>query len=253
MPMDELLVTPEKSVRYACKRGGWTLKEVTLPPTIVMAMPAFMHIFEDRFNIEEVEKSIIRNHYRKKEVNVSFVTSRIGGPSVALDLEEMIFLGGSTFIHLGFAGGLHNDMNNDMNLGDIVITKGVLNETGIPRLYGIDDSFIPSDYELTEKLIDAARKKGVPVKTGVHWCTDAPYRETKGKVTKYVKEGALCVEMEGSALFAVSMFHNVRAAAVYVITDIIKQDGWHQAWHAEEIEEGCKTVVDFVSSFIGIP
>lgn len=165
---------------------------------------------------------------------------------MALDLEVMITLGSSLFIHVGFAGGLHSDMNP----GDIIVTQGALTKTGIPPIYGFRDSFIPSDPQLTNVLIDTARRKIIPVRSGTHWCTDAPYRETRKKIAKYVKKGALCVEMEGSALFAVSKFHNVRAAAVYVVTDIIREDGWHQSWYGEKMLKGCRKAVNLVGSFI---
>lgn len=244
--MDDIpLVSPEKFIYYMCARNNWTLEDVKISPTVVVALPTFLEIFK-QLSLEKVEKSIFENHYRIPGSTVSIKESRVGCPSMAIDLEDMVYLGGSQFIHLGFAGGLHDDMNP----GDIVITEGVFNEAGIPSLYGITDLMIPSDPVLTKALTDAARAQNIPVRLGTHWCTDAVYRETREKVKKYVKEGALCVEMEGSALFAVSKFYSVSAAAVYVLTDIIKEDGWHQDWHSDDVKTGCRRVVDFVSSFI---
>lgn len=246
--MDEnaLIVSPKDLVRYACKRKGLAPEEVILPSIVVLTMPSFITTFEEQFCIEEAKKSVINNHYRISGIEASLIESRTGGPAMALDLEVMITLGGSIFIHLGFAGGLHNDMNP----GDIIITKGVLSETGIPPIYGFHDFLVPSDPQLTNALLDIARRKITPVKSGIHWCTDAPYRETRKKIKKYTKEGALCVEMEGSALFAVSKFHKVRAAAVYVITDVIKEEGWHQSWYSEDMLKGCRKAVTLVGSFM---
>ncbi|MBU7017624.1 MAG: hypothetical protein HXS44_08945 [Theionarchaea archaeon] len=244
--MDDVLVSPGKFIEYMCTLNKWTLDEVSFPPLTVMALPAFMPLFQEKLCTEKVEKSLIKNHLIIKGKEACLIEARVGCPCIALDLEIIITLGGSHFIHVGFAGGLHTDMNP----GDIIITRGALNETGIPSLYGVFDPLIPSDPLLTEALITVAQKEGIHVRSGIHWCTDAPYRETKKKLIAYTRMRALCVEMEGSALFAVSKFYGKHAAAVYVVSDIITEKGWHQAWHSEEIKHGCTKAVTIVNSFL---
>ena len=244
MDDDSPLVSTQDYVSYICKRQNWNPDDVTLSPTVIIATPFFLNVYKKMVHPQKVEKTIIRNHHRIPELNVSLVEARIGAPLMAMDTEIMIALGGSRFIHLAFAGGIRTDIIP----GDIIITKGALNETGIPPLYGFDDPLIPSDSSLTQTLIDAAGKEGIPIKQGLHWCTDAPYRETWGKVKKYVNEGALCVEMEGAALFSVSKYYRVPAAAVYVITDMVGEKGWEQAWHSTEVLKGCKNVITFIGS-----
>ncbi len=246
MEDDALVVSPKELVRYACKRKKFTIKDVLLPPAVVLAAPSFIDIFGDRFFIEGVEKTVINNHYRVGGMDVALIQSRTGGPAIALDLEVMITLSASIFIHVGFAGGLRSDMNP----GDIIISKGALSETGIPPLYGFHEPLVSSDPWLTNSLIGCALRKIVPIRSGVHWCTDAPYREKKGKIAKYTKEGALCVEMEGSALFAVSKFYKAHAAAVYVVSDVITEEGWRQTWYTEEMVKGCRKAVELVGSFM---
>ena len=244
MDDDTPLVSPESHIQHVCKKRGWDLNEVTLSPTVVIAMPLFMGIFTKW--VEKVEKSVVMNHYKNQKGNVSVVEARMGAPLMAAALEEMIALRGSRFIHLGFAGGL----DSQLTIGDIVVTRGALNETGVPALYGIDDLLIPSDLCLTDALIDAAATKKLPILSGIHWCTDAPYRETWGKVKNYTEKGALCVEMEGAALFSVSHYYGVPAAAVYVITDVVGKDGWQQTWHSTDIIKACTNVVNLVISFV---
>jgi uridine phosphorylase len=246
MEDDALVVSPKELVRYACKRKKFTIKDVLLPPAVVLAAPSFIDVFGEQFFIEGVEKTVLNNHYRVGGMEMALIQSRTGGPAMALDLEVMITLSASFFIHIGFAGGL----SSDMNPGDIIISKGALSETGIPPLYGFHELLVPSDPWLTNSLIGCALRKIVPIRSGVHWCTDAPYREKKGKIAKYTKEGALCVEMEGSALFGVSKFYKAHAAAVYVVSDVITEEGWRQTWYTEEMLKGCRKAVELVGSFV---
>jgi uridine phosphorylase len=246
MDDDSLLVSSQDYVAYICKRQGWDPEEVTLSPTVVIATPFFLEVFKRMAQTEKIDKTIIRNHHKVPALKTSLVEARVGAPLMAMDTEIIIALGGLRIIHLAFAGGIRENIVP----GDIIITKGALNETGIPRLYGFDDPLIPPDSALTDALVDAAKKGDIPIRSGLHWCTDAPYRETWGKVKKYRKEGALCVEMEGTALFSVSTYYNVAAAAVYVITDIVGKKGWEQSWHSTNVLEGCKRVITFASSVI---
>ena len=170
--MDDIpLISPEKFIHHKCARNNWTLEDVKISPTVVVALPAFLEILTEQLSPEKVEKSILENHYRIPGSAVSIKEARVGCPSMAIDLEDMIYLGGSQFIHLGFAGGLHDDMNP----GDIVITEGVFNEAGIPSLYGITDLMTPSDPVLTKALTNAARAQNILVRLGTHWCTNAVY------------------------------------------------------------------------------
>ncbi len=242
--MDDIpLVSPETYVVNLCKKRGFDRDEVTLSPTVILAMPLFMEIFKKW--VERVEKTVIKNHYKNQDDTVSLVKARMGAPLMAMAVEEMVALGGLKFVHLGFAGSICKQLT----MGDIVITRGALNETGIPPLYGFGDCLIPSDPFLTEELIEFAKKEDLKVYSGVHWCTDAPYKETWMKVKKYAEEGALCVEMEGAALFSVSKYYKVPAAAVYVITDVLEENGWQLTGHSKKVLEACKNVVNFMIAF----
>jgi nucleoside phosphorylase len=56
------------------------------------------------------------------------------------------------------------------------------------------------------KILD---DRDLPYRVGKTWTTDAPYRETAGKISRRKEEGCLVVEMESAALIAVAQFRNV--------------------------------------------
>jgi len=57
--MDDIpLISPERFIHYTCARNNWTLEDVKISPTVVVALPAFLKIFTEPPYIEKVEKSI---------------------------------------------------------------------------------------------------------------------------------------------------------------------------------------------------
>jgi purine-nucleoside phosphorylase len=68
--------------------------------------------------------------------------------------------------------------------------------------------------------------RGVTVHEGLVWSTDAPFRETVGKVVKYQKAGALAVDMEISALYTVAAFRSILVAAALVVSDDLSSLTW---------------------------
>lgn len=68
---------------------------------------------------------------------------------------------------------------------------------------------------------------------GKHWTTDAGYHETWEQIINYRSKQALCVEMEGVGLFTIAKYRNCSATAVYIITDVITENGWSLGWNGK--------------------
>jgi purine-nucleoside phosphorylase len=69
--------------------------------------------------------------------------------------------------------------------------------------------------------------QGEPLSGGAIWSTDAPYRETAALVAALKTAGAAAVDMETTALWAAARFRGRRLAALWVIDDLLSEDG-HQ-------------------------
>lgn len=68
--------------------------------------------------------------------------------------------------------------------------------------------------------------RGVPYLKGKTWTTDAPYRETRGKVASRTDEGCLTVEMEAASFFAVARFRGVLFGHILYGGDDLSGDEW---------------------------
>ena len=74
----------------------------------------------------------------------------------------------------------------------------------------------------------------VPFIAGRTWTTDAPYRETPGKIAARRQEGCLTVEMEAAALAAVASFRGVPLAQVLYGGDDLSGQSWdHRSWQSQ--------------------
>jgi uridine phosphorylase len=143
-----------------------------------------------------------------------------------LVLEKLVALGAEEVIVTGWCGSLQPHVA----IGDVVLPESAVSEEGTSRHYPpMRDRQFP-DPGLLDEL--HRRLAGRPVVThrGEVWTTDAPYRETVGKVRDYQSRQVLAVEMEAAALFAVAAFRNVQLAAAMAVSDELASLQWNRGF-----------------------
>lgn len=152
---------------------------------------------------------------------VSVTSTGIGGPSAAIAMEELSRVGADTFIRVGTSGGMALEVKS----GDVVIASGAIRMEGTSREYAPIEFPAVADVEVTQALIQAARKLGQKYHVGVVQCKDSFYGqhspETKpvgyellNKWDAWVKCGCLASEMESAALFVVGSWLKLRVGTV---------------------------------------
>ena len=174
--------------------------------------------------------------------SIGFIKGAMCSPAIATQAEDLIAGGVKELIHIGFAGGLQQDMK----VGDIVLTDGAYNDTAVARLYDFDYDFIESTKSLTDALQDLLANGEMNYIRGNHWTTDAGYMETYGQVVEHRNKGALCVEMEGVGLFTVANYRKCRAAAMYVISDILLKENWNLGWGQNALDTTINKIIDTI-------
>jgi len=73
--------------------------------------------------------------------------------------------------------------------------------------------------------------------------TDGVYRETKGKLAKFRKMGALAVNMETSALYVVAKYRGVEIASTQLISDLLTEAGWQPAFGDKQVSSSMETLL----------
>ncbi|MCJ7580204.1 MAG: hypothetical protein MUP98_06685 [Candidatus Aminicenantes bacterium] len=144
----------------------------------------------------------------------------ISSPLAVLSLERLIASGAEEIIVLGFCGSLIPGSR----IGDAISITGAISEEGTSKHYFPSNfSFSPSPSlrNWIENMLDTQKftySKKVLV------TTDAPFRETLSWMKEKRHQNIDCVDMETSAVFALSEYYGLRAAALMLVSDILTED-----------------------------
>ncbi len=166
---------------------------------------------------------------------VSLIGPMIGAPYAAMILETLVAWGARRFIFFGWCGAV----SPNVAIGDILIPSAAFVDEGTSRHYCDEDTALSRPSAIvTGRLKSALDGAGVPFHEGPVWSTDAIFRETKDKVRRFRKQGALAVEMELSALFTVAKFRGVEIGAILVVSDELSSLEWRPGFKDEPFEVG---------------
>jgi purine-nucleoside phosphorylase len=136
----------------------------------------------------------------------------MGGPSAAIVVEELIGLGARRLLRVGTCGALVPELD----LESFVVCEAALCRDGASRALGAGDRAEP-DPELTERL-----RAAVPdATTGVTVSSDLFYDPDDSRQDEWKAAGAIAVEMEAAAVFAVAARHGVHAACLLGVSDTL--------------------------------
>ncbi len=156
-------------------------------------------------------------------IKVSVTSTGIGCPSAAIALEELIKIGADTFIRVGTAGSLQEEVD----IGHLAIATGAIREEGTTRQYIPLSYPAVSDPDVLFALRQAAEELGYPWHLGITHCKDAFYSEEKGYAAQqevneelwktWLRANVISTSMEEAALFVIGSLRKVRVGALATI------------------------------------
>lgn len=155
---------------------------------------------------------------------VSVVSTGIGCPSTAIAVEELVDVGADTFIRVGSSGAIQPEGR----MGDIAIVTGAIRDEGTTAHYLPIEFPAVANLDVVAALREAARKLGLRHHVGIAQSKDSFYGEverTRMPMAAHLEErwqawvagGAICSEMEASALFILSSIYRKRAGGCMLI------------------------------------
>lgn len=153
-------------------------------------------------------------------------------------------------INLGSAGSL----NNDLNIGDIVIAKKLVQHDFDVTAFGRDKGYIPETGMFFEcdsillKKCSSIEINNINIFTGIIasgdiFCTDVKMKENINK-----KFNADCVEMEGAAIAQVCSLNNIPFIVVRSISDT--PNGNNNIDFNEYLHFASKNCAEFIKQFL---
>lgn len=244
--MDERIVRARDLVLRALDAAGADREAARLDGAVVLVARGFLRRLAGRQDFPEVAHPVLSE--ARRQGGTLFLPDRVGSPALAVTLEQICVLGPSSVVHVGLAGAL----DPALAVGDVVVSRGALNETGTGVLYGHRfDELLPADEALAARLEAWAAAAGLRARAAPVWSTDAPFRETTEKVHRYRALGAVAVEMEGAALFAVTEELGIPAGAVYLVSDCLVGGTWEVGFYGEPFRVARDRFVDALAELPG--
>ena len=158
-----------------------------------------------------------------KGVKISVTSTGIGGPALAIAVEELIKVGGKNFIRVGTGGGIQSWLP----VPAIIVGTAAVRGDGTSREYFPLEYPAVADFHMVEAIINSAEELGVEVFPGIIRGHDAFYAESifadkvdyleRGRV--WIDAGVLIVSNESSTLFPLAMVRGCRACSILSSVD----------------------------------
>lgn len=165
-------------------------------------------------------------------VKIALTVGFIGAAGVANQIHELWAAGVSKIVACGAAGTLTPNP-----LGALVIPDCAIRDEGASFHYAPPSYDIEADGDVVKHIENTLTKLGLPHVTGKTWTTEAFYRETEDKIALRRSQGCLTVEMECSAMIAVSRFLNLKFGQILYCGDDLSGESYdsRQFSHATEV------------------
>ena len=166
--------------------------------------------------LDDVRELAFNREYRSiigtyKGMKVIGISTGMGGPSVAIGVEELKNIGVHTMMRVGSAGALQTGID----LGDLILCEGAVRDEGTSKAYV--DAIYPAiaDFRLLNHCLDAAKDFAYKSHSGIILSHESFYYDDDAKDSlKWSKKGVLASDFETAALYTVARLRGVHAASI---------------------------------------
>ncbi len=159
-------------------------------------------------------------------VDIAAMSTGIGGPAMAIAVEELLRVGADTFIRVGTTGALRSDIE----VGDVVISVAAVRYDGTSKIYADIEYPAVASLDVVLALIAAAESLGINFHVGITASSDSFYvgqgrpgfkgylpERWVGIHERLAKLNVLNFEMESATLFTLANIYGARAGTVCAV------------------------------------
>ena len=223
-----------KQFHIACAQGD--IGRYCILPGDPGRVPAIAALFDDAKQIAYNREFNVWTGTLLGE-KVTACSTGIGGPSASIAMEELHKCGADTFIRTGTCGGIALDVQS----GDVVVATGAIRYEHTSWEYAPIEFPAVADFQVTNALVEATKKLGFPLHTGIVQCKDSfygqhdpaaspVYYELQQKWESWKRLGVLASEMESAALFVVAAALGCRCGSCFHVV-------WNQEREAAGLDQ----------------
>jgi len=216
---------------------------------IIVATPEEMKELKNIMVESEKIRIFNLDFYKGKINNKNYVLVKCGvGKVNAARTTQMLIdnFNIESIINVGVAGGL----NNNINIGDIVIGEKLVQHDFDITAFGYEKGYISETgkfFESNRNLIERCKKIKIEnvqiilgtIASGDIFCTDIKMKEKIGS-----KFNSDCVEMEGASIAQTSYLCNIPFLVIRAISDI--PNGKNQIDYEQFVEKAAKNCAEFI-------
>ncbi len=147
------------------------------------------------------------------------IARTIGGPYAVLVAEQLAVCGVRAIVGVTSAGRI----GSELPVPGVVVVERAVRDEGTSYHYLPASETVEAPPGMADALEPELEAVGLPVRRGLVWTTDAPYRETAEQIARYSARGALAVEMQAASLFAFASARNFAIGIVAHVTNAPEQ------------------------------
>jgi len=159
-----------------------------------------------------------------KDIKITIFLAGVSGPWISMDIEELSSNGVDTFIIFGNCGVLDKKIEDC----SIIIPNKAFRDEGISYHYLPDAEAIELNRDYMGVFKEVLQENHYDYAEGATWTTDGFYRETREKMERFQRKGAICVEMEGASIAAVCEHKKLKYFTFYYAGDNLDATEWEE-------------------------
>ena len=151
-------------------------------------------------------------------VPVLVMSTGMGGPSMAIAVEELQKIGVEAAVRIGSCGALQPEVR----VGDLVMVEAAVRDEGTSLGYAPLSYPAVADHRLLTACEESAKEAGCRFHTGIARSHDCLYRDDNPVIyEEWAKKGVLASDMETAALFVVGRIRGMRTASILPLSSAI--------------------------------
>ena len=157
-----------------------------------------------------------------KGTPIALFNAPVGASACVAILEDLIAFGMKKLVLFGTCGVLDETIKET----SIIVLQMAIRDEGTSYHYLPASDEIEVNVGLHDFLTSFLTDKGISHTVGKVWTTDGIYRETAEKLYKRKKAGAICVDMECSAVAALANFRKISICHFFYAADHLSEEAW---------------------------
>ncbi len=168
--------------------------------------------FEDVHRVEGRAGIVsITGKYKGAEITVT--TFGVGGPSLAIVVEELSRVGGRFFLKVGAATAI----TSRLNIGDYIVVSSAIRCDKVSEEYAPLEVPACGDFFLIKSLTDSLNSLDEKYHVGTVVSTNVFYVENIEKAKEWARYNSIALDMDTATLYVLAHVKKLKAAALLVV------------------------------------